>query len=451
MILSHPASTVGPMTEHPFASTQPVGGDTSTAVATSLRDMYRQLAQLVADVDCGLLDDAQAAEVVEQAASLQKLCGALGALAANRVAQGDTWRTKGHKSPSAWLAKTFGCSVAQGGGVIAAAGRLDGQPGVNRALRSGAISPEQFRIISETVAEAPNAESSLLQAARHESLFRLRHQAEAARAAAVGDDEARHRRARKHRKLRARTTPVGEFELNTTNTVSAGARILQALRVCREELFRDARSGDDRPALEALDADALEMMADIVLGQRAAPTVGGGATKVIVRVDHEALVRGHRLDGEVCEMSGLGPIPVTAAREILQHDDSFLAAVLTKGERVAGVAHLGRGPNAKQRTALEWLHPSCVVQGCDNTILQWDHERNYSAVRKTELENLEGMCGPDHTLKTDHGWRLEAGTGRRRLLPPGHPDHPGDPTAPDPAARGPAASEPAAQAEAEAA
>ena len=39
-------------------------------------------------------------------------------------------------------------------------------------------------------------------------------------------------------------------------------------------------------------------------------------------------------------------------------EDPFLKTVVTKGKDVVGVAHLGRVPNAYQRSALDWLYPA---------------------------------------------------------------------------------------------
>ncbi|HVF13852.1 MAG TPA: hypothetical protein VM942_04585, partial [Acidimicrobiales bacterium] len=74
-----------------------------------------------------------------------------------------------------------------------------------------------------------------------------------------------------------------------------------------------------------------------------------------MRVDLPALLRGWPIEGEVCEIAGFGPVAVSALRDMIDSDDPFLAAVVTKGEKVLGVAHLGRRPNASQQTALQWL------------------------------------------------------------------------------------------------
>src|SRR5215210_8632832 len=64
--------------------------------------------------------------------------------------------------------------------------------------------------------------------------------------------------------------------------------------------------------------------------------------------------------------------------------DPFLAASVTDGEAVVGVAHLGRRANARQQTALEWLYPSCAAEGCTAVAcLENDHRVDWAASHTT--------------------------------------------------------------------
>ena len=104
----------------------------------------------------------------------------------------------------------------------------------------------------------------------------------------------------------------------------------------------------------------------------------------------------------------------------------------TKGRDVVNVAHLGRVPNAFQRTALEATGTACSNIACNRTVnVQIDHRVPYDDRPETKLDNLDPLCSPTcHDLKTHHGWLLEPGTGRRRFLTPDHPDlldHPDHP------------------------
>lgn len=136
-----------------------------------------------------------------------------------------------------------------------------------------------------------------------------------------------------------------------------------------------------------------------------------------MRIDHTALQRGHTVAGETCEVAGLGPISVAVARELM--GDAFVAAVITKGRDVVNVAHLGRGLNVHQRTAVEAVGLRCSNRACNRTIaLQMDHRTPYADNPETKLDNQDPLCPDCHRRKTHHGWELEPGTGPRRFLPP---------------------------------
>ncbi|MDP9388643.1 MAG: hypothetical protein M3Q48_12210, partial [Actinomycetota bacterium] len=147
--------------------------------------------------------------------------------------------------------------------------------------------------------------------------------------------------------------------------------------------------------------------------------------KVVVRVDFDALLRGWPIDDEVCEIAGVGPVAVSAVRAMIDSGDVFLAAVVTRGVDVVSVAHLGRRPNAHQRSALDWLSPTCTREGCNAAVrLEADHREDWASTKFTLLSLLDGLCGHDHDLKTYKGWALVAGTGKRPMVPPDHPRHP---------------------------
>jgi hypothetical protein len=143
----------------------------------------------------------------------------------------------------------------------------------------------------------------------------------------------------------------------------------------------------------------------------------------LIRVDLTALLKGGVGDGELCEIAGVGPISVQAARELL--GESILKLVITRGVDVLSVTHLGRGPNVAQQIALLWANPVCCVQGCNRVRrLEWDHRQPWAQVRQTVLANLDGPCEFHHARKTRDGWELVQGTGRRPMVPPSDPRHP---------------------------
>lgn len=142
----------------------------------------------------------------------------------------------------------------------------------------------------------------------------------------------------------------------------------------------------------------------------------------ILRLDVEALHRGYVEGDELCEISGLGSISVPAARELL--GESVLKLVITKGQDVLNVTHLGRGPTIAQRVALWCSQPTCSVEGCPRTFTQIDHRDDWHRVRETRLENLDRLCTFHHRLKTTQDWALVPGTGKRAFVPPDDHRHP---------------------------
>lgn len=146
--------------------------------------------------------------------------------------------------------------------------------------------------------------------------------------------------------------------------------------------------------------------------------------QALLRVDVAALRRGRVEGDEVCEIAGVGAVPATVARGLL--GDAVLKLVVTRGVDVVNVTHLGRGPTAAQRVALLWTSPACTNESCSNRLaIEHDHRRPWAADRVTELGNLDRLCRPCHRRKTHDGWALVAGRGRRALVPPGDPRHPG--------------------------
>jgi hypothetical protein len=143
---------------------------------------------------------------------------------------------------------------------------------------------------------------------------------------------------------------------------------------------------------------------------------GKSPAKVLVRVDLSAVRRGTTVPGETCEIAGFGPIPVSEALRLM--NDAFLALVLTKGKDVHAVVHLGRQFTEHQKPALAWRDPECVAVGCHSSVrLERDHRHDWADTHETRVPAADRLCHHHHALKTA-GWKLEAGEGKRRMLPP---------------------------------
>ena len=316
-----------------------------------------------------------------------------------------------------------GSSVAQAVEAIETGRRLGQLPVVDAAARAGALSGQPTSVLAGGAALDPAAGRRLVQAGWESSLGELRTECARTRAAAAPDLEARRRVIHRGRYLRSYTDAEGAWNLRVRDNPEVGAEVMAALEPLRDRLFRAARREGRREPLEAYAADAL---AELATGGTKPETRSGSArAKVIVRVDLPALLRGHPVEGEVCEVAGLGPVAVSAVRDLLDSGDPFLAAVVTKGERVVGVAHLGWRPNARQQTALEWLSPGCTVKGCPSVaLLETDHRLDWARSHLTVLDLLDRLCTHHHDLKTRANWALAPGTGKRDFVPPHDPRHP---------------------------
>lgn len=145
---------------------------------------------------------------------------------------------------------------------------------------------------------------------------------------------------------------------------------------------------------------------------------------VLVRVDLEALRRGSTGEGELCEIPGVGPIPVSHARERLGDDLVYL--VVTNGVDVTTIARMGRHIPESLRVAIIERDQCCVVPHCGvRNGLETDHwQVEYAKGGLASLDNLCRLCQHHHDLKTTKGWRLTGGPGRWEFLPPTTPTRP---------------------------
>lgn len=142
----------------------------------------------------------------------------------------------------------------------------------------------------------------------------------------------------------------------------------------------------------------------------------------LLRVDVAALRRGRVAGDELCEIRGVGPVPVPVAERLL--GQAVLHLVITRGTDVLNVTHLGRGPTAAQKIALAWASPGCTVLGCWRTRTENDHREPWSLTRHTRLDELDPLCDHHHDLKSRFGWALVRGTCKRQMVPPDDPRHP---------------------------
>jgi hypothetical protein len=367
------------------------------------------------------LDRAAAVKAVREWTLIVNAANSALSLAAARVAECGPPPGDGAVSASDWLARATGTTAAKATERIKTGATLRARPKTREQAASGCLSPEETAAVAGAIEVNPAAEDALLATAATASVGGLRDECAKAKAQADPDPAHTEKRIHSRRSLRRWRDGEGVEHLHASGTKPDMARIDQALQPLLDEIFEHNRKAGVREPLDRYLFDAL-----VALAGRSGARAGGEVRArylAILRIDVEALVRGSSKGDETCEIAGLGPIPASTARDLLS--ESILKLVITKGSDVINVTHLGRGPNTAQKIALLWQQPACSRKGCGRKArLQYDHRDEWRNVHRTELHNLDPLCGPDHHLKTHQGWALIDGTGTRPMVPPHHPDHP---------------------------
>ena len=380
-----------------------------------VREASAHVEAIVRSLDPDVLDSALATDYVEAFAKLERLAGAGKALAARRVVATGAWnREGGHRDAASWLAQVSGTSVGHASQVLDTAARVSELPATEAALRAGELSPVQAALVSAAASADPHAERELLDRAGKDGIGGLRKRCARVKAAACEDDMAQYQRIHDARSLRSFTDDDGAGRIEIRGPVDATATIMAALGPLEEELYKLACATGAPVHSEAVAFDALVQLAEHA--GASAPSAEGGCARppatVNVRVDFPALLRGHTEPGEVCEIAGVGPVPVAVVSQLL--DDAILRVIVVDGTDILSVSHPGRFVGARLRTAVEELHPECAIVGCHVTEhLEIDHNQPVEAGGPTALWNLSRLCRHHHRHKHRHDLRL-AGTATDR-------------------------------------
>jgi Domain of unknown function (DUF222) len=420
-----------------------------------------QLGELVSAVDPDAVSGPTARELWAEFDRIERLGSAGKTLLARRIAATHDGDHAGSRTAAESLAKQAGTSTSAAKEALDTSNRLTELPGLAGALRRGELSPAQAAAIAGAAAADRSAERRLLELAPRSSLGELREECARVKAAADPDPEATNRRIHQQRRCRQYTDAEGGWNLSARGTAQDGAAFTMVLNAITDNVFATARRNGRHEPPEAYAFDALMAMATHASrpDQPAAPANGSVAPVAempdrdesadhvgspaedaqpvgpvpprrwsnprylaLLRVDAAALRRGRVDGGELCEIAGIGPVPVTVARDLL--GEAIVKLVITRGVDVANVTHLGRGPTTAQKIALMWANPTCTAEGCHRRRIEYDHRTPWSQTRHTRLDELDPLCEFHHDLKTRLGWALVPGKGKRPFVPPDDPRHP---------------------------
>jgi hypothetical protein len=391
----------------------------------TLAGLKQACSAFAARFDAALIPPAQLAQVMADAGTIEKIFANIAALSAARMACGAGGGSV--REAVTGLAHASGTSLSEAAKALETARQIEAQPEVARAVRSGELSRQQAGLVAGAVANKASAAPQLLELARSASMRELAEESLRTRSFGQGA-EARRQAVHDSRLLRFYTSTDGAFNLHARGTPEEGAMVMAALRPLVDKAFEAARKQGRRERPEAYAWDALVDLASSGGGGEGCrgDKGGGPRAEVMVRVDYSALLRGYPVDGEVCDIPGFGPTTVEAVRDMIATGDPVLKAIVTNGKKVVGVVHMRRRPNAYQKSALDWLFPTCAAKGCGTRacFLQTDHRQDWAHTHITVLELLDRLCRYHHSLKTTKGWALVEGTGKRDFVPPDDPRHP---------------------------
>ncbi|AKL73164.1 protein of unknown function DUF222/HNH endonuclease [Actinobacteria bacterium IMCC26256] len=376
--------------------------------------MFDQLDQLTTElqtfissleVDC--VDAAGARRLVEIAERVRRAGDSLRTVAVGQVERTNAWKGEGAKSISEWLSNETDCAHYEAQSVVVLANQLQHLPVTTAALLSGDLSGTQAVEVARGAIVAPNTETQLLNLSKHATVRDLRDATSRVVAAAT-DEAERHRQVHKSRFFKSWRDPDGAFIIKGRMTVANGALVMAALKPIQDEIFRAARTSGDHERPEAYAADALMALCEKATTKQIS-TSGTKTTRpnavINIRVDIDALKRGHTEHGEVCEIAGVGPIPVATATEYL--GEAFLKLLVLDGTDIRTIAHMGRAIPAKVRTGVEERDRVCQVPTCDMSLgLEIDHIKPFSEGGAASFENLVRLCKRHHLQKTHDGYRL---------------------------------------------
>jgi hypothetical protein len=249
---------------------------------------------------------------------------------------------------------------------------------------------------TDAVAADPHAEKALVATATTESLPALRDQCRRIKAAAREDEIAHHDEIRRARFLRTWTDGEGAGRGEWRLPPEDHARIVAGVTAELKAVVAMAKAaGTPAGSAEAHAADALVRMAEANAGP------DGTEAVIHLRVDQSAFERGTTVPGEICEIEGVGPVPIATARNLSTR--AVVHALVVHGTDVTRYAKLGRSIPTALARALEERDPVCVEPGCNvHDDLETHHKMPVADGGVTSLENLERRCRWHHYLATHH-------------------------------------------------
>ena len=320
------------------------------------------------------------------------------AKAAKRVEDTAAYTYEGIDRNAAELcARVTGVSSGEAKRAIEVAAKLESLPATDAAVRAGTLSARATDLIVAAASEDPTVERELIQAAA-KGMVPLRDAVIAARARRE-DEAERAKRQHAARSFRMWPTADGMVEGHFKVTPEVGG----AIKAVIEQGHGEAVPRRPQQWSARIPGCVRGRRVRRRRGRRPGSIAKGGGWSAHVRDrPRSRSSAGHALDGETCEIPGVGPVNVEWVRSC--SGTAFVTAIIKKGKDITTVAHFGRHIPAELRTAMIVSGRECSIEGCSG--------REYLELDHCEIDHAKN--GPDGVVEP-----------RLALLHPPHPKNPG--------------------------
>ncbi len=387
-----------------------------------MRIIERALGSLVDVLDPDDVALFDATDVWKAFDGIERFAANAKTLLAFRVEETGDWKRAGARSAADHLAQLGGTSTTAARRDLGTSKDVRESAVLADATRKGTLSPAPAEAIAPGAVADPGATDRLIDLARTTNVRELRDECLRTRVKADPDPDATHERIRKNRNMRTSGDAEGAWRISARGTADAGARFEAGLAPIIDAMFDRARAEGRNEPRETYAFDALMGLVDRdepVDGKKRSPKA---RYTTLLHVDVEALVRDRVEGDETCELPGYGPIPVRVARDLL--GESISKLVITKGVDVMNVTHLGRGATGATDRVVVGRNRSVRtrrVRACScRSTTATPGPRPITPSSRSSIRS----CPHDHDLKTNRGWLLVDGRGRRKFVPPQDPRHP---------------------------
>ncbi|WP_328422589.1 HNH endonuclease [Micromonospora sp. NBC_00389] len=337
---------------------------------------------------------------------------------------------RGASSTAVWLRERLRLSGRSARQLVELAAAVDAAPSAVRdAMRTGAITVEQGRVLAETISALPAEAGPEVADKATQLLVAWADRFDPAILRRLGERVLTHvapdladqaelaalERAADRAEARRHVTLSDQQDGQVRLSGSLDTETASLLREAIGPLCAPAGAHDDRSPGQRR-ADALGEICRLALRTGHLPDSGGDRPQLVVTVSLDALVNGVRA-GALETGAHLTP----GAVRRLACDAAVLPAVLGGNSQVLDVGRQRRLFTGPLRRALVLRDGGCAFPGCDRPSRWCDghHVQHWADGGATALGNAVLLCGHHHRLLHQGDWTVRiAADGQADFLPP---------------------------------